>query len=146
MNIFLSFPSVTSVSCSLGHLLGKGWPLGSLYVMFHCAFVIFQYAVLGQVWYLIASIPGLSFLSKYLTLLEIMTQLTGVGWSASTIHTIICSQRMATAYLTKWTAGLTGELQHISQGDHHPPQKLTMTWPQRGWSQHNLMGILHTVF
>ena len=32
-----------------GHLLGKDWPLGSLYVMFHCAFVTFQYGVLGQV-------------------------------------------------------------------------------------------------
>ena len=52
----------------------QNWMLGS-----HCAFVTFQYGVLGQVWYLIVSIPGLSFLSKYLTLLEIMTQLTGVG-------------------------------------------------------------------
>ena len=95
--------------------------------MFHCAFVTFLYGVLGQVWYLIVSIPGLSFLSKYLTLLELMTQLTGMGLSASTIHTIICSQRMTTTYLTKRTAGLTGGLQHISQGDHHPPQKLTMT-------------------
>ena len=84
-----------------GHLLGKGSPLGSLSVMFHCAFVTFQYGVLGKVWYLIVSIPGLSFLSKYLTLLEIMTQLTRVGWSASTLHTIICFKRMTTTYLTK---------------------------------------------
>ena len=109
-----------------GHLLGKGGLLALLYVMFHCAFVTFQYGVVGQVWYLIVSIPDLSFLSKSLTLLEITTQLTGVGWSASTIHIITCSKRMAITYLTKWTAGLTGRLQHISQGDHHPPLKLTM--------------------
>ena len=50
-----------------------------LYVMFHCVFVSFQYGVLGQVWYLIVSIPDLSSLSKSLALLETITQLTGVG-------------------------------------------------------------------
>ena len=47
--------------CSLlpcGHLLGKG-----LIVMSNCAFVIFQCGILGQVWYLIVSIPDLCLLS-----------------------------------------------------------------------------------
>ena len=39
--------------------LGGGWPLGFLCVMFSCAFVTFPYGVLGQVWYLIVSIPDL---------------------------------------------------------------------------------------
>ena len=48
--------------CSLqpcGHLLGKGWPLGSLvcYVLLCC--VTFPCGVLGQVWYLIVSILDL---------------------------------------------------------------------------------------
>ena len=33
-----------------GHLLGEGWPLGSLFL---CVFVIFPCGVLGQVYYLI---------------------------------------------------------------------------------------------
>ena len=43
-----------------GHLLGKGLPLGSLVcdvLGFFC--VTFPYGVLGQVWYLIVSIPDL---------------------------------------------------------------------------------------
>ena len=50
-----------------------------LYVMFYCAFVTFPYGVVGQVLYLIVSITDLSFLFKYLTLLEITTHLTRVG-------------------------------------------------------------------
>ena len=38
-----------------GHLLGKGWPLGSVWGVF-CEFPI---GILGQVWYLIVSIPDL---------------------------------------------------------------------------------------
>ena len=41
-----------------GHLLGKGWPLGSLLwcLLWVCHFPI---GILGQVWYLIVSIPDL---------------------------------------------------------------------------------------
>ena len=48
MDIFLclSFPSVMSVSCSL---VERPDLFALLYVMFHCAFVTFQYGVLGQV-------------------------------------------------------------------------------------------------
>ena len=45
--------------CSLqpcGHLLGKGSS---------CAFVTFPYDVLGQVWYLIGSIPAICLISYY---------------------------------------------------------------------------------
>ena len=45
-----------------GHLLGKDLPLGSLVcVVFLCVFVTFSYGFLGQVWYLILSIPDLCF-------------------------------------------------------------------------------------
>ena len=50
--------------CSLqscGHVLGKGWPLGSLVCGVSCVFVIFPCGVLDQVWYLIVSIPDLWF-------------------------------------------------------------------------------------
>ena len=36
--------------------------LALLYVMFSCVFVTFPYGVLGQVWYLIVSIPDLCLL------------------------------------------------------------------------------------
>ena len=51
--------------CSLhpcGHLLGKGWSLGSLEYDVFLRFVTFPCGVLCQVWYLIVSIPGLLFL------------------------------------------------------------------------------------
>ena len=51
-----------------GYLLGKAWPRCFLYVMFSCVcflciFFTFPFGVLGQVWYLIVSIPDLCFLS-----------------------------------------------------------------------------------
>ena len=42
-----------------GHLLGKGWPLGSLVYDVLLCFVTFPYRVLGHVWYLIISISDL---------------------------------------------------------------------------------------
>ena len=37
-------------------------PVVLLYVIFSCVFVTFPFGVLSQVWYLIASIPGLCLL------------------------------------------------------------------------------------
>ena len=54
--------------CSLqpcGHLLGKGWPLGSFVCDVFCDFVTFTCSVLGQVWYLIGSIPNLCLLTYF---------------------------------------------------------------------------------
>ena len=52
--------TVLSVPCSL---LGTCWEIADilalLCVMFPCVFVTFPYGVLGQVWYLIVSIPDL---------------------------------------------------------------------------------------
>ena len=47
-----------------GHLLGKGWPLGSRLwcLLWVCHFPI---GILGQVWYLIASIPDLCNLTYF---------------------------------------------------------------------------------
>ena len=38
---------------------GKGLTSWRLFVMFNCVFVTFQYGILGQVWYLIVSIPDI---------------------------------------------------------------------------------------
>ena len=46
-------------------MLGKGLLLGSLACDISCAFVTIQYCVLGQVWYLIVSIPDLCLLSYF---------------------------------------------------------------------------------
>ena len=53
---FLLFISFISLLCCLGcslqpcdHLLGKGWPLGSLV---YCVFVTFPFGVPDQVWVL----------------------------------------------------------------------------------------------
>ena len=47
-----------------GHLLGKGWPLGSSLwcLIVSCHFPI---GILGQVWYLIVSIPDLCILTYF---------------------------------------------------------------------------------
>ena len=51
-----------------GHLLGKGWPLGSRsgVLLWACHF---PFGILGQVWYLIVSIPDLCILT-YFTLID----------------------------------------------------------------------------
>ena len=42
---------------------GKGLTSWRLFVMFNCVFVTFSCGILGQVWYLIVSIPDLCHLS-----------------------------------------------------------------------------------
>ena len=63
--IYVSY--VSCLSCFLvyslqlcGHLLGKGYPLGSFVCDFLLCFVIFSCVVLGQGWYFIVSIPDLT--------------------------------------------------------------------------------------
>ena len=46
-----------------GHLLGKGC---LSFVVSNCEFVTFPFGILGQVWYLIVSIPDLCTLTYYL--------------------------------------------------------------------------------
>ena len=53
-----------SVHCSLEVICWEGANLlGLLYVMFYCVFVTFLCGVLGQVWYLIVSIPDFCLLT-----------------------------------------------------------------------------------
>ena len=70
-----------------GHLLGKGWPLGSRLwcLLWVCHFPI---GILGQVWYLIVSIPDLCNLTYFdnIKVYEVPYQsfpqsLTQLGWS-----------------------------------------------------------------
>ena len=63
MDPFVIYVSCLSMLCYLVcsvqpcvHLLGKGWPLGSLVCDVFLWFVTFPYGVPGQVWYLIVSI------------------------------------------------------------------------------------------
>ena len=44
---------------------GKGLTSLLLFVMFNCVFVTFQFGILGQVWYLIVSVPDLCRLSYF---------------------------------------------------------------------------------
>ena len=48
---------------SCGHLLGKGWPLGSLICGDLLCFITSQWGVLGQMWYLSVSVADLCILS-----------------------------------------------------------------------------------
>ena len=48
-----------------GHMLGKGRPLGSLVIYVFLCFSHFPIGVLGQVWYLIVSIPDLCLLPYF---------------------------------------------------------------------------------
>ena len=54
-----------------GHLLGKGWPLGSRLwcLLWVCHFPI---GILGQVWYLIVSIPDLCTLTYFASTLRFL--------------------------------------------------------------------------
>ena len=48
---------------SCGHLLDKGWPLGSIVFDVFLFFVTFPYGVLSWVWYFLVLIPDLCLLS-----------------------------------------------------------------------------------
>ena len=68
--IFVIYVSCLScfLVCSLqacGHLLGKGWPLGSLVCYVLLSFVPLSYGVLSQVWYLIVLIHDLCLLTYF---------------------------------------------------------------------------------
>ena len=60
MFVLLYYLVCSSQLC--GHLLRKGWHLGSFVCGVFLCFVTFPYGVPGQVWYLIVSIPDLCFL------------------------------------------------------------------------------------
>ena len=64
-----------------GHLLGKGWPLGSRLwcLLWVCHFPI---GILGQVWYLIVSIPDLCTL--------IYRENGKVGWDSKLMNSKTC--------------------------------------------------------
>ena len=64
--LFMSFVchAFTSVHCCLV-LAGKKLTSWLLFVMFNCTFVTFTCGILGQVWYLIVSIPDLCPLSYF---------------------------------------------------------------------------------
>ena len=51
--------------CALWPPAGKGLTSWLLIVMFKCVFVIFLCGILGQVWYLIVSIPDLCNISYF---------------------------------------------------------------------------------
>ena len=50
----------------------KGLASWLLFVMFNCVFVTFQCGILGQVWYLIVSIPDLCRLSYFIRAFKII--------------------------------------------------------------------------
>ena len=50
---------------ALWSLAGKGLTSWLLFVIFNCVFATFPCAILGQVWYLIVSIPDLCCLSYF---------------------------------------------------------------------------------
>ena len=64
--------------------------LALLYVMFSCVFITFPFGVLGQVWYLIVSIPALCILLYYEGLHGIQVQRSTTNLSNSS-DTIFCS-------------------------------------------------------
>ena len=67
-----------------GHLLGKGWPLGSRLwcLLWVCHFPI---GILGQVWYLIVSIPDLCNLTYFKSSLTLRKNCNFGPWCHSQI-------------------------------------------------------------
>ena len=70
-----------------GHLLGNGCPLGSLVCSVN---VTFPYDVLGQVWYLIVSIPDLRLLSYFDTSCGVPLLLEGGPYQCFKKHEATC--------------------------------------------------------
>ena len=67
--LFVIYVSSLSVilSCMLLAALWRPDHFTLLYVISICVFVTFRYGVLGQVWYLIVSLPDLCLLPYYVT-------------------------------------------------------------------------------
>ena len=63
VNLFLFVVAILSCLCHAALLSPAG--KGLLYVTFYCVFVTFHYSVLGQVWYLIVSIPDICLLPYF---------------------------------------------------------------------------------
>ena len=78
-----------------GHLLGKGWPLGSRLwcLLWVCHFSI---GILGQVWYLIVSIPDLCTLTYFVCVQSLLLVNTiTFRWPASWVQPVRTKQRWA---------------------------------------------------
>ena len=84
-HVYLSYCIVCSLQ-PCDHLLGKKVDLlALLYVMFSFVFITFTYGVLGQVWFLIVSIPDLCLLSYFYNLRDWFYSLVV---NMLTLHTI----------------------------------------------------------
>ena len=57
---------------------GKGLTSWLSFVMFYCVFVTFPCGILGQVWYLIVSIPDLCYFSYFLLIRRTLLSLIGI--------------------------------------------------------------------
>ena len=75
-----------------GHLLGKGWPLGSRLwcLLWVCHFPI---GILGQVWYLIVSIPDLCNLTYFTSALDITNESQEVSPCPEGDHKAVITRR-----------------------------------------------------
>ena len=62
---------VLSVPCSLDVTWEGTDLLALLYMMFSCVFVTFSFGVLGQVWYLMVSIPDIFLVPHFQTIIKI---------------------------------------------------------------------------
>ena len=62
---------------------GKGLTSWLLFVMFNCGFVTFPCGILGQVWYMIVSIPDLCHLSYFARLIAMVSSSIAQRWVRS---------------------------------------------------------------
>ena len=90
-----------------GHLLGKGWPLGSRLwcLLWVCHFPI---GILGQVWYLIVSIPDLCTITYFYTWTKSISNLTVLflySWKYKSLKGFVVD-----AYVPLFVAHLTWRL------------------------------------
>ena len=80
------------VSC--GHLLGKGWPLGSRLWVCH-----FPIGILGQVWYLIVSIPDLCTLTYLFLLRQGLSEHEFYGYLVYKLKKIVDSKKISAQFV-----------------------------------------------
>ena len=96
-----------------GHLLGKGWPLGSRLwcLLWFCHFPI---GILGQVWYLIVSIPDLCTIIYFLYP-WIVSKLVNVLLSITELHLTRHNIQIRNLISGKWRGWFAFSLIHSSK-------------------------------
>ena len=114
-----------------GHLLGKGWPLGS---RLWCITVVchFPIGILGQEWYLIVSIPDLCTLTYFVLILSVRVHNFSVSnWVEAVLSRGYCVQLKDTMQCPRQSLSCLPVLGYSNNQSSNCEKQLRF-WLQRG--------------